>query len=197
MAPQPGLISRQNLSKPSQTDRSGQTRGASRLTVSPGLDTPLAQQLDRRQPLHFIGVGGIGMSAIAGILADRGYQVSGSDPRDNAVLQDLRSRGVRVFREQSATTIAAIRSGTSTQPLVVVSSAVPPTNPELQEARRAGLEIAHRSDVLAALIASQADQAQFMVVSHRRPMIAAATRTIGVTQARGAHTQVVGLPPTA
>ncbi|MCP9882936.1 chromosome segregation protein SMC [Cyanobium sp. Alchichica 3B3-8F6] len=50
---------------------------------------------------------------------------------------------------------------------------------------------------LAALIASQADQAQFMVVSHRRPMIAAATRTIGVTQARGAHTQVVGLPPAA
>ncbi|MCP9809892.1 chromosome segregation protein SMC [Cyanobium sp. HWJ4-Hawea] len=50
---------------------------------------------------------------------------------------------------------------------------------------------------LAALIASQAHQAQFMVVSHRRPMIAAATRTIGVTQARGAHTQVVGLPPAA
>ncbi|MFM7634413.1 MAG: chromosome segregation protein SMC [Cyanobacteriota bacterium] len=50
---------------------------------------------------------------------------------------------------------------------------------------------------LAALIASQADDAQFLVVSHRRPMIAAATRTIGVTQARGAHTQVVGLPPAA
>ncbi len=95
------------------------------------------------------------MSAIAGILADRGYAVSGSDPRDNAVLQDLRSRGVRVFREQSATTIAAIRSGTSTQPLVVVSSAVPASNPELMEARRMGLQIAHRSDVLAALIASQ------------------------------------------
>ena len=50
---------------------------------------------------------------------------------------------------------------------------------------------------LASLIASQADDAQFVVVSHRRPMIAAATRTIGVTQARGAHTQVVGLPPAA
>ncbi|TVS07552.1 MAG: chromosome segregation protein SMC, partial [Cyanobium sp. PLM2.Bin73] len=50
---------------------------------------------------------------------------------------------------------------------------------------------------LAGLIARQAHQAQFMVVSHRRPMIAAATRTIGVTQARGAHTQVVGLPPAA
>ncbi|MFZ9850821.1 MAG: chromosome segregation protein SMC, partial [Vulcanococcus sp.] len=50
---------------------------------------------------------------------------------------------------------------------------------------------------LAALIARQSQDAQFMVVSHRRPMIAAATRTIGVTQARGAHTQVVGLPPAA
>ncbi len=50
---------------------------------------------------------------------------------------------------------------------------------------------------LAALIARQADQAQFMVVSHRRPMIGASGRTIGVTQARGAHTQVVGLPDAA
>jgi UDP-N-acetylmuramate--alanine ligase len=119
------------------------------------LDTPLGQQLDRHQPVHFIGVGGIGMSAIAGILADRGYAVSGSDPRDNAVLQDLRSRGVRVFREQSAATINAIRSGTSRAPLVVVSSAVPAHNQELEEARRAGLQVLHRSDVLAALIADQ------------------------------------------
>ena len=50
---------------------------------------------------------------------------------------------------------------------------------------------------LAALIARQAEAAQFMVVSHRRPMIGAAQRTIGVTQARGAHTQVVGLPDAA
>ena len=50
---------------------------------------------------------------------------------------------------------------------------------------------------LAGLIAAQADDAQFLVVSHRRPMIAASTRTIGVTQARGAHTQVVGLPAAA
>ncbi len=50
---------------------------------------------------------------------------------------------------------------------------------------------------LAGLIARQAGEAQFLVVSHRRPMIGAATRTIGVTQARGTHTQVVGLPPAA
>jgi len=50
---------------------------------------------------------------------------------------------------------------------------------------------------LATLIARQAEQAQFLVVSHRRPMIGASQRTIGVTQARGAHTQVVGLPDAA
>ncbi len=125
------------------------------LSFWPGLDTPLVLTLDRHQPLHFIGVGGIGMSAIAGILADRGYSISGSDPRDNAVLQDLRSRGVRVFREQSAATIDAIRSGTSCPPAVVVSSAVPASNPELVEAEHAGLQTWHRSDVLAALIAAQ------------------------------------------
>jgi len=50
---------------------------------------------------------------------------------------------------------------------------------------------------LSALIACQAEQAQFLVVSHRRPMIGASSRTIGVTQARGSHTQVVGLPDAA
>ncbi len=118
-------------------------------------ETPLAPSLDRRQPLHFIGVGGIGMSALAGILSERGFSVSGSDPRDHGVLTQLRRLGVRVFREQSASTIDAIRSGTSTAPLVVISSAVPETNPELRAARRAGLTVCHRSDVLAALINSQ------------------------------------------
>ncbi|MFM8525132.1 MAG: UDP-N-acetylmuramate--L-alanine ligase [Cyanobacteriota bacterium] len=112
-------------------------------------------QLDRHQPLHFIGVGGIGMSALAGILAERGFTVTGSDPRPSAMLQALRRRGVRVFREQSATTISAIRSGTSHPPMVVISSAVAETNAELAEARRCGLVIWHRSDVLAALINSQ------------------------------------------
>ena len=116
----------------------------------------MAPLLDRHQPLHFIGVGGIGMSALAGILAERGYAVSGSDPRDHAVLDRLRRLGVRVFLEQSAATVAAIRSGTSVAPQVVISSAVPETNPELIEARRVGLAICHRSDVLASLINSQA-----------------------------------------
>jgi UDP-N-acetylmuramate--alanine ligase len=95
------------------------------------------------------------MSALAGILAERGFAVSGSDPRQSAILQALRRRGVRVFREQSASTISAIRSGTSHRPAVVISTAVAETNAELTEARRCGLAIWHRSDVLAALINSQ------------------------------------------
>ena len=119
------------------------------------MELPLAPLLDRHQPIHFIGVGGIGMSALAGILAQRGFVVSGSDSRDNTVLDNLRRSGVRVFRQQSRATVAAIRSGTSRPPLVVISSAVPKTNPELLEAQRVGLSICHRSDVLAALIRAQ------------------------------------------
>ena len=96
------------------------------------------------------------MSALAGILAERGFTVTGSDPRPSAILQALRGRGVRVFREQNASTISAIRSGTSHPPMVVISSAVAETNAELAEARRCNLQVWHRSDVLAALINSQA-----------------------------------------
>ena len=95
------------------------------------------------------------MSALAGILAARGFTVTGSDPRPSAMLQSLRQQGVRVFREQNASTISAIRSGTSHPPVVVISSAVAETNTELTEARRCGLKIWHRSDVLAALINNQ------------------------------------------
>ena len=112
--------------------------------------------LNRQQPLHFIGVGGIGMSALAGILARRGFQVSGSDPRQNAVTRALAQEGVRVFHAQEPATIAAIQAGNDGPlPLVVLSSAVPDSNPELQEARRLDLPLCHRSDVLAALIAGQ------------------------------------------
>ncbi|MBM5800865.1 MAG: UDP-N-acetylmuramate--L-alanine ligase, partial [Cyanobacteria bacterium K_DeepCast_35m_m2_023] len=85
----------------------------------------------------------------------RGFNVSGSDPKEQPVLTQLRQQGVRIFRQQTASTIDAIRSGTSTSPLVVISSAVPETNPELAAARRAGLRICHRADILAALINAQ------------------------------------------
>jgi len=95
------------------------------------------------------------MSALAGILAERGYRVSGSDARESPTLDRLRGNGVRLFTQQSAATIQALRRTGSADPVVVISTAVPPTNPELMEARRAGLSVAHRSDVLAALINNQ------------------------------------------
>ena len=95
------------------------------------------------------------MSALAAILAERGFNVTGSDPRDGAVMDQLRRRGVRVFRQQDANTVAAICSGTSMAPLVVTSTAVPKSNPELQQAVRMGLQVVHRSDLLAALINAQ------------------------------------------
>jgi UDP-N-acetylmuramate--alanine ligase len=119
------------------------------------METPLGLQLDHQQPLHFVGVGGIGMSALAAILASRGFRVSGSDPRNNAVIASLRQAGVRIFHEQQPATIAAISEGQMVNPLVVLSSAVPQSNPEVQEARRLGFPLCHRSDVLAALIAGQ------------------------------------------
>jgi len=111
--------------------------------------------LDRDQPLHFVGVGGIGMSALAGILVERGFDVSGSDPKPSAVLSRLAERGVRVFQEQSGATIQSLLGNGSQPPLVVLSSAVRDTNEEVAEARRQGLGLCHRSDVLAALINNQ------------------------------------------
>ncbi|MEB3305946.1 MAG: UDP-N-acetylmuramate--L-alanine ligase [Cyanobacteriota bacterium] len=111
--------------------------------------------LERDQPLHFVGVGGIGMSALAGILVERGFAVSGSDPKPSAVLSRLADRGVRVFQEQSSATIHSLLGHGSQPPLVVLSSAVRETNEEVAEARRQGLGLCHRSDVLAALINNQ------------------------------------------
>ena len=115
----------------------------------------MALLLDSHQPVHFIGVGGIGMSALARILADRGQTVSGSDPRDNATVQNLRDRGVRIFSEQTAASINTLLEAHERAPIVVISTAIPDDNPELVRARERGLDIWHRSDLLAALISQQ------------------------------------------
>jgi len=95
------------------------------------------------------------MSALARILVDRHHPVSGSDPRDNATVQQLTNLGVRVFQDQTAATIDSIVSANARPPVVVISTAIPESNPELQQARARELEIWHRSDLLAALMAEQ------------------------------------------
>ena len=78
--------------------------------------------------MHFIGVGGIGMSALAKILADRGHPVSGSDPRETPTSRHLTQLGVSVFHDQTAATIEALLAK-GLRPIVVVSTAIPASNP--------------------------------------------------------------------
>ncbi|MDG2329601.1 MAG: Mur ligase domain-containing protein, partial [Synechococcus sp. cluster2_bin.44] len=84
--------------------------------------------LTPQTPVHFIGVGGIGMSALAKILVDRGHPVSGSDPRDNTTVQDLQTQGVTVFKQQTAESIQSVLATNKLPPVVVISTAIPETN---------------------------------------------------------------------
>lgn len=94
---------------------------------------------------HFIGVGGMGMRALAEILLEKGYSVSGSDMADSPALADFRKRGASIYIGHDA-------SHVSDEGCIVISSAISDDNPELLEAKRKGLPVFHRSDVLAALL---------------------------------------------
>jgi UDP-N-acetylmuramate--alanine ligase len=107
------------------------------------------------KPFHFIGIGGIGMSAIAHILTQRHLPVSGSDARDTHITQKLQALGAQVFWKHSAENLDYFRStgaNISLLPQVICSTAIQPSNPEYQAAVNLGCPIFHRSDVLAALI---------------------------------------------
>jgi UDP-N-acetylmuramate--alanine ligase len=95
--------------------------------------------------IHFIGVGGIGMSGIAEILLEDGYQVSGSDLQDGPILDQLRTRGGRIAIGHRASNIQGAQA-------VVFSSAVTEDNPELVAAKQAGVPVVHRADMLAELM---------------------------------------------
>lgn len=82
--------------------------------------------------------------------------MSGSDPRNNATTQQLKSLGVTVYDRQDASSIDALLASVSQKaPVIVISTAIPESNPELHRAREQGLVIWHRSDLLAALIEQQ------------------------------------------
>lgn len=96
-------------------------------------------------PIHFIAIGGIGMSGIAEILLDQGYSVQGSDIADNANVQRLRERGATVFVGHAAQNVGEAH-------VVVVSTAIKPDNPELVAARAHRIPVIHRSEMLAELM---------------------------------------------
>lgn len=97
------------------------------------------------EALHFIGIGGVGMSGIAHVAHDQGMRVSGSDLKESRYTKQLEEDGVQVFIGQRAENIP------DGEPMIVVSTAILENNPELVEARRRGLSICHRAEMLAHL----------------------------------------------
>ena len=95
--------------------------------------------------VHFVGVGGAGMSGIAEVLLNQGYAVSGSDLGDNLVTRRLAGLGVRVFHGHDAASVAGVD-------VVVTSTAVRGDNPEVLAARAAGVPIVPRAQMLAELM---------------------------------------------
>jgi UDP-N-acetylmuramate--alanine ligase len=97
------------------------------------------------QRIHFVGVGGSGMSGIAEVLLNLGYAVSGSDLRRGAVTDRLSSLGARFFEGHAAANVADAH-------VVVTSTAVRSDNPEVREARRLGIPVIPRAEMLAELM---------------------------------------------
>ena len=95
--------------------------------------------------IHFIGIGGIGMSGLAEVLINLGYQVSGSDLKNSPIVERLRSLGVKIHSAHDAKNVSDVH-------VIVVSSAIPPSNPEVENARKLKIPIIHRSEMLAELM---------------------------------------------
>ncbi|MDR1529684.1 MAG: UDP-N-acetylmuramate--L-alanine ligase [Burkholderiales bacterium] len=95
--------------------------------------------------LHFVGVGGSGMSGIAEVLVNLGYEVTGSDINENAATKRLRALGVNIYNEHAAHNISGVDA-------VVVSTAIAEDNPEIVAAQEAGIPIVARAIMLAELM---------------------------------------------
>jgi UDP-N-acetylmuramate--alanine ligase len=95
--------------------------------------------------LHLVGIGGSGLSAIAVLLLELGFSVSGSDQRPNEATAELARRGVKVYRGHQASQVAGAD-------LVLVSSAIPASNPEVMAAQAAGIPVLKRQEFLGPLM---------------------------------------------
>jgi len=96
-------------------------------------------------PIHFVGIGGIGMSGIAEVMLTLGYQVQGSDARPSANTERLERAGARIFIGHDAANLERVGA-------LVTSTAIRPDNPEVVAARARGLPIVRRAEMLAELM---------------------------------------------
>jgi UDP-N-acetylmuramate--alanine ligase len=109
-------------------------------------EAPSKMKLPRELgPIHFIGIGGIGMSGIAEVLINLNYRVQGSDASDNANVKRLREKGAKVFVGHDAAHLGEAA-------VVVVSTAIKRDNPELAAAREKRLPVVRRAEMLAELM---------------------------------------------
>jgi len=95
--------------------------------------------------IHFVGIGGIGMSGIAEVLLNHGYQVQGSDLKASKITDRLKELGAVIYEGQRAENL-------DNAEVVVISSAIKPGNPELDAARLKGLPVVRRAEMLAELM---------------------------------------------
>ena len=110
-------------------------------------------KLDGLKKYHFIGIGGVGMSALAKILIELGCEISGSDAKDSPTLDMLKKLGARIFVGHKAKNILD-EAGNPVE-AVVCSSAIPTDNPEVIAASKFKLPKLHRSDINAYLLNSR------------------------------------------
>ena len=96
-------------------------------------------------PIHFVGIGGIGMSGIAEVLLNLGYTVQGSDARASKITERLKGLGALIYEGQREENLEGAE-------VVVISSAIKPGNPELDAARARGLPVVRRAEMLAELM---------------------------------------------
>lgn len=99
----------------------------------------------KKQHLHFVGIGGIGMSSIAEVLLNLGYTISGSDQKLSPITARLASLGAKIYEGHAAANVGDAKA-------VVVTSAVNEANPEIQEARRLQIPVIPRGELLAELM---------------------------------------------
>ncbi|HRH79284.1 MAG TPA: Mur ligase domain-containing protein, partial [Cellvibrionaceae bacterium] len=110
-------------------------------------DFPVHQvpEMRRIKRIHFIGIGGAGMSGIAEVLLNQGYSISGSDLKISEVTKRLSAMGMQVFIGHAASNLKDVD-------VVVRSTAVSESNPELEAARAARIPIVRRAEMLAELM---------------------------------------------
>jgi UDP-N-acetylmuramate--alanine ligase len=118
------------------------TRGGDERPIGPRFERWM---LGRTRRIHFVGIGGIGMSGIAEVLANLGYEVTGSDVKESDVTTRLSALGVQMHVGHDAAHVG-------TADVVVVSSAIRPDNPEMAEARRRRVPVIPRAEMLAELM---------------------------------------------